>query len=155
MAAVSRSSIPLRSPACAVASALLALAMPLAAVAEDTGCLSCHTFIEDAMLHMPATRSCTFCHGGNGTAVTIGTAHVQPSMPVINDATSAPLDYDLPYQRFVNPSNLRVADQTCGACHPDKVEMVIKSMMATTAGHLAGGLYQAGVVDTKTPAYWR
>ncbi len=120
---------------------------------DDDGCLSCHGEIENATVNMGFELPCTFCHGGDGTAVTIEDAHVQPTEPVINDATTAPLDYDLPYQQFVNPSNLRVAGETCGLCHPFRFETIMKSMMATTAGHFAGGLYQNGVVDSKTPVY--
>ena len=57
-------------------------------------------------------------------------AHVLPSLPVIMDQTIPPLDYDLPYQRFVNPTNLRVVDSVCGECHAEKVATVKKSMMA-------------------------
>ncbi len=118
----------------------------------DAGCLSCHGEIENAAESMGFDLPCTFCHGGDGTATTVDAAHVQPTLPVINDTTTPPLDYDLPYQRFVNPANLRVLDTTCGQCH-GRTENLRKGMMATAAGHYAGGLYQNGVVDTKTPIY--
>ncbi len=117
------------------------------------GCLKCHGDIESATQNMGFDLSCVFCHGGDPDGVTKETAHVQPTLPVIMDNTVAPLDYDLPYQRFVNPSNLRVVHQSCGICHPTQVETVIKSMMSTAAGHYAGGLYQNGTVDTQTPIY--
>lgn len=117
------------------------------------GCLTCHGDIEVVTQNMGFELSCTFCHGGDPRAVEKDQAHVQPTLPPIMDNTVAPRDYDLPYQRFVNPSNLRVAMSTCGECHPLKVESVIKGMMATAAGHYAGGLYQSGVVDTQTPIY--
>ncbi len=120
---------------------------------DDDGCLTCHGDIENLTVNMGFELPCTFCHGGDGTAITIEEAHVQPTEPESNDATTAPLDYDLPYQQFVNPSNLRVASATCGLCHPFRFETVMKSMMATTAGHFAGGLYQNGVVESKTPIY--
>ncbi len=119
----------------------------------DPGCLTCHGDIENATEDMGLELPCTFCHGGDGTALTQAAAHVQPTLPVIADATTPPLDYDLPYQQFVNPSNLRVVDEICGLCHPTQVETVEKGLMATAAGHYAGGLYQNGVVDTKTPLY--
>ncbi|MCP3981179.1 MAG: hypothetical protein GY716_17915 [bacterium] len=97
--------------------------------------------------------SCVVCHGGNPYGMTMEQAHVQPTLPPIMDKTVPPLDYDLPYQRFVNPSNLRVVEFTCGNCHWSKGEDLRKSMMATAAGHYAGGLYQAGVVESKTPIY--
>ncbi len=115
------------------------------------GCLACHDKIEN--IHTRVQIPCTFCHGGDYSTDDKEKAHVQPTLPVIMDNTTPPLDYDLPYQQFVNPSNLRVVDRTCGICHVMQVDWVKKSLMATTAGHHAGGLYQNGVVDTKTPIY--
>ncbi len=144
----------------------LVLSLPLVAVAcgggsdsaSDTaftktspGCLTCHGAIED--VHSAVEIPCTDCHGGDWTTPVKVDAHVQPSLPVIMDKTTAPLDYDLPYQQFVNPSNLRVVDNTCGTCHEPHVGWVMKSLMATGAGHYAGGLYQNGVNATKTPHY--
>jgi hypothetical protein len=130
-----------------------ALLSQLNARGEDDGCLTCHGAIENATEDMGFELACTFCHGGNGQATTLNRAHVLPTLPVINDATTAPLDYDLPYQRFVNPSNLRVIWDTCGQCHPYAAETVLENMMTHNAGHVSGGLYQNGVVDTKTPIY--
>ncbi|MFQ5490407.1 MAG: hypothetical protein ACE5GE_06760, partial [Phycisphaerae bacterium] len=117
----------------------------------NPGCLECHGQLED--IHTEASVACTDCHGGDFSTATQAQAHVQPTEPVIMDKTTAPLDYDLPYQQFVNPSNLRVVRETCGVCHVPHVDWILKSMMATGAGHYAGGLYQAGVTDTKTPIY--
>jgi len=105
----------------------------------NPGCLACHTAIED--IHELTSINCTDCHGGDYSTDVLALAHVQPSLPPIEDARTPPLDYDLPYQQFVNPSNLRVAESVCGGCHPQDVETVIKGMMATGAGHYAGGLY--------------
>ncbi|MFQ5463101.1 MAG: thrombospondin type 3 repeat-containing protein [Phycisphaerae bacterium] len=121
--------------------------------AVDDGCISCHQDIENITVNMGFTFACTFCHGGDPAALTKELAHVQPEAPPIMDNTTPPLDYNLEYQQFVNPSNLRVVENTCGMCHPFKVETLLKSMMATTAGHYAGGLYLAGVVDTQVPIY--
>jgi hypothetical protein len=119
------------------------------------GCTTCHAHLESATRNMRIGHDleCTFCHGGDPEALTEEEAHVQPTLPVIMDQTIPPLDYDLPYQRFVNPSNLRVIDSTCAACHATQPATIMKSMMATAAGHYSGGLYQNGVVDTKTPIY--
>lgn len=117
-------------------------------------CLLCHDQIENIMANMGGSNlDCTFCHGGDPEAVTEELAHVHPTGEVVYNETIAPLDLDLAYQRFVNPSNLRVVDQTCGMCHPYSAEIIVKSMMATAAGHYAGGLYQNNVVDTKTPIF--
>ncbi len=118
------------------------------------GCLVCHSQIENAMQHMAGLNlDCTFCHGGNPIATLKHTAHVQSDGSVDYGKGVPPLDQDLEYQRFVNPSNLRVVDHACGLCHGSVVSSIKKSMMATTAGHYAGGLYQNGVQPTKTPIY--
>jgi hypothetical protein len=101
----------------------------------------------------PFDLDCTLCHGGDPDATTIDLAHVHPNGNVTYDQTVPPLDDDLAYQRFVNPANLRVLEESCGNCHYPKIREVTKSMMATAAGHYAGGLYQNAVVDTKTPIY--
>lgn len=116
----------------------------------NPGCLVCHGAIED--VH-PIALGCTECHGGDFSTDAKEKAHVLPSQAAINDQTVPPLDHDLPYQQFVNPSNLRVVEQTCGVCHRPHVGWVKKSLMATAAGHHAGGLYQNGVTDSKTPSY--
>jgi len=120
---------------------------------DDHGerCLACHGHIENVTENMGFELDCTFCHGGDPVSTVKEIAHVQPSLPIINDATVAPLDYDLDYQRFVNPSNLRVVPWTCGYCH--FVDNIPKAMMATAAGHYAGGMYLGGVIPSKTPVY--
>ncbi len=130
------------------------LLQQLSGITGVTGCMTCHSDIERAHANVShAQLTCVDCHGGNPLALTKEEAHVQPTLPPINDVTTPPLDYDLPYQQFINPSNLRVVENTCGQCHPDDVKAVLKSMMATAAGHYAGGLYENNVQDTKTPIY--
>ena len=117
-------------------------------------CLLCHEGIENITKNMANMNlSCEFCHGGDPFGETIETAHIFPDGSVTYNETIPPRDQDLAYQKFINPSNLRVVSSTCGMCHPEHVERVEKSLMATAAGHYAGGLYQNNVVDTKTPIY--
>ncbi len=130
-----------------------AVSSRLDGLGDDPGCRTCHGEIENATEEMGFELHCTFCHGGDGQATTKLAAHVQPTRLVIDDVTTAPLEEDLPYQRFVNPSNLRVVDDTCALCHPAEAETVLKNLMTNNAGHVSGGLYQNGVVDTKTPIY--
>jgi len=118
---------------------------------SNPGCLECHDKLED--IHANASIDCTDCHGGDFSSAVMASAHVQPALPVIMDKTTPPLDYDLPYQQFVNPSNLRVVRETCGKCHVPHVDWILKGLMATGAGHYAGGLYQNGVTDSKTPVF--
>jgi len=119
--------------------------------AQNPACVTCHDGIED--IHPQTKIDCTDCHGGDYRQTGKLLAHVQPTLPVIMDKTTAPLDYDLPYQRFVNPSNLRVVRETCGKCHVPHIDWIMKGLMATGAGHYAGGLFQNGVTDSKTPEY--
>ncbi|MBI5365959.1 MAG: hypothetical protein HZA54_02885, partial [Planctomycetes bacterium] len=93
------------------------------------------------------------CHGGDPTAAEKERAHVSPRAPVPNDERVLPLDYDLRYQRFVNPANLRVADAACGSCHGEDLKRVKRSLHATTAGHLCDGLYENGVTKAKGSKY--
>ena len=117
----------------------------------NPGCLACHSLIEES--HANVKIACTDCHGGDYMATTQEAAHVHTDGTVVYDDSVPPIDKDLAYQQFVNPSNLRVADKTCGRCHEAHIDDVKKSLMSTTAGHHSGGLYQAGIDSSKTPTY--
>lgn len=114
-------------------------------------CVTCHTGIEE--IHPGYALSCVDCHGGNPTATSKDKAHVLPKQPPPGDERVLPLNFDLDWQRFRNPSNLRVADQVCGTCHERAVQHVLKSLHATTAGHLGDGYYEHGLSASKTPGY--
>lgn len=127
---------------------------PPFAQAVYPACLLCHDQLENAMEHMfGMDLDCTFCHGGDPYATKKDHAHVQPDGTVTYGISIPPIDQDLAYQQFVNPSNLRTVDSSCGLCHQNYVHDVRKGMMSTTAGHFAGGLYLNAVVDTKWPLY--
>lgn len=119
--------------------------------APSTGCMNCHSGIED--MHPSYALSCVDCHGGNGAATAKEAAHVFPTRATPNDERVAPLDADLTYRRFLNPSDLRVAKQACGACHGALVDDVKKSLHGTTSGHLSDGYYENGVVKKKGTAF--
>ncbi|MBT4584942.1 MAG: hypothetical protein HOC93_07675 [Phycisphaerae bacterium] len=117
-------------------------------------CLLCHADIENVTKNMAGMNLyCDFCHGGDPFGETIEDAHIFSDGTVDYNETNPPIDQDLEYQKFINPSNLRVVESTCGMCHPDHVVRVKKSLMATTAGHFAGGLYLNDVQDTKNSIY--
>ena len=121
---------------------------------SDPGCLNCHEKLEQ--FHENVDISCTDCHGGDFTAEEKELAHIQSSLDdpsIYKSSVVPPKDEDLAYQKFVNPSNLRVVDETCGQCHEKHTDNVKKSMMATSTGHHAGGLYLGGVQDTKQPTF--
>jgi len=134
---------------------------PPGTFAEAGGkCISCHLFIEDA--HPERLLYCTDCHGGDDTTRDMAVAHVEAAQVLPANPIILPVDYpDADYLRFLNPSNLRVVRQTCGkesdgfggSCHADMADRIFKSMMATTAGHLAGGAYQNGLLPDRT-AIW-
>jgi hypothetical protein len=115
------------------------------------GCVACHVGIEN--IHPGFELSCVDCHGGDAAAATKDAAHVLPRLPVPNDERVLPENYDLPYQRFRNPSNLRVAEQACGPCHADTVTNVKKSLHGTTAGHLGDGYYEHGLSRDRRPVF--
>ena len=141
---------------------------------KSAGCISCHTQTDEPTMH--ATRTvrlgCTDCHGGNAdvriaTGITTGSpeygqvkrkAHPQPRDPELANRSANPqraytqwLAESPEYIRFVNPGDLRVAQETCGSggCHASEVRNVATSMM-TTGGMLWGaGLYNNGAYPHK------
>jgi len=117
----------------------------------NPGCMECHNGIEK--IHPNISIACTECHGGDFKASRKDLAHVQSNGKHVYNDTVPPLDDDLDYQQFVNPSNLRIVDKTCGRCHAKFVDTVKKSLMSHTAGHHSGGLYQAGVDTSKIPRF--
>ncbi len=117
---------------------------------------NCHNGIEDPHPWFGGPQlTCTGCHGGTADATTRETAHV--AIPQQWQVGSAQFgrpnlryywDYNtlygverfpggLEWLRFRQPSDLRVADQSCGkaaGCHQDRVENVKRSVMATEVG---------------------
>jgi hypothetical protein len=102
------------------------------------GCLSCHKGIETINEKMAAAwradKKCEVCHYGQPTAATKLEAH---------------------RGIIANPGDLRVIERTCGKCHSDYGEIqnvqingidnhvgrVVRSLMATAAGEIAGTRY--------------
>ncbi len=119
--------------------------------AAANSCVTCHAGIEE--IHPGYRLTCVDCHGGDPNQETKDKAHVLPKRKVHGDERVLPANYDLPYQRFLNPSNLRVAEEICGDCHEHAISDTIKSLHGTTAGHLGDGFYDKGLVDSKIPTY--
>lgn len=145
---------------------------------KSAGCVSCHAGIEFPSMHAsPAVKlGCVDCHGGNSApairaGMTPGSpqyeeikqqAHVAPRFPErwVNAAgkpsaanperTYTLLNSESPaFIRFINPGDLRVAQEACGACHQAQVNAVKKSPMTTSAIFWAAAGYANGIISTK------
>ena len=142
------------------------------AAAKSVGCQSCHLKSDQATMHpqRSVVLGCTDCHGGDAsvrlsTAASTGSeayeavkaqAHVAPTLPETwedrrNEVrTYALLNRESPeYVRFINPSDYRVVDESCGACHQTIVDKAKRSIMATGAMLFGGASYNNGIVPFK------
>ncbi len=130
---------------------------------KNAGCVSCHGLTEAPSMHTTGTvqLGCVDCHGGNSDVMRpTGSdmrayerakheAHPKPRNSAYADSSANPvrayadwLKEDREYIRFINPGDLRVADETCGTCHAREVRAVQTSMM--THG---GMLWQAALYN--------
>src|SRR5262245_2042508 len=142
---------PLRGQGGAQARPPAGAAAGMPATPPSEGCVSCHGGIEE--IHPGYPLTCVACHGGDGAATSKEKAHVLPKETPPGDERVLPLNQDLAWQQFVNPSNLRVARRVCGDCHDPGVGNVLKSLHATTCGHLGDGYYEHGLARGKKPAF--
>ena len=115
---------------------------------------------------------CTDCHGGNASVHKPGQAqrsdkpyraamegaHILPRDPFRwNYPSSAnppgsftQLNRESPqFIRFINPGDLRVARDSCGACHLPIVQANERSLMATSAMFWGGAAYNNGILPFK------
>ncbi len=137
-------------------------------VSDINSCTDCHQGIEPAHPFLPEQR-CSFCHGGNEKGTTKDKAHVPvpadwadirgtalPPSPFgfIKDFTPDQLAaLDPAYLQFINPSDIRVVEKTCGVCHPSNVATMPNSVMVTNAGHYYPTLYLAGLQNDTLARY--
>jgi hypothetical protein len=145
---------------------------------KSSGCISCHTSTDEPTMHPTKTvhLGCTDCHGGNSSVSVASSAapnsseynsakqkaHVQPRDPSFKNRSALPersytkwLAESAEYIKFVNPGDLRVAPEACGAsgCHAAETRAVSTSMM-THAGMLWGAaLYNNGGYPTKNTRF--
>lgn len=122
-----------------------------AAPVQEEGCLECHSGIEE--MHPGFPLSCVDCHGGDPDAKKKSEAHVPSKRSGRRDERVAPLRDDLAHVRFVNPMDLRVAEDTCGDCHGELVEHLMISLHGTTAAHLSDGYFETGIQPTRESRY--
>jgi len=126
---------------------------------HQSQCETCHVGIES----MHANKSdiaCVDCHGGNDTATSKEAAHVLPRKGSVFANGKRPTDSysylnleSTEFIRFLNPSDLRVADKSCGDCHGDIVKSVRNSIMATNAMAHGAVFYNNGALASKVPIY--
>jgi hypothetical protein len=119
---------------------------------------------------------CTDCHGGNSSvSVAAGAAansaeynvakekaHVQPRDASFKDRSALPeraftkwLEESSEFVKFVNPGDLRVAPETCGAagCHAKEVRAASTSMMTHTGMLWGAALYNNGGYPAKNTRF--
>ena len=145
---------------------------------KSAGCLGCHRPMDEPTMHPTKNVQigCTDCHGGNpSSSVAPGTtqnsleyvaakekAHIQPRDPIFRNRGALPerafvkwLQESAEYIRFVNPGDLRVAAETCGAvgCHPSETRAVSTSMMTHTGMLWNAALYNNGSIPTKNTQF--
>jgi hypothetical protein len=134
--------------------------------------------MDSATMHNTGTvrLGCTDCHGGNAEiglpagvarasaeyAEVKKQAHPRPRFAENARSSANPmraytqwLKEDAEYIKFINPGDLRVAEQTCGGsgCHSAEVQRVRTSMMTHGAMLWGAALYNNGAVPLKNPFF--
>src|ERR1700693_5560043 len=105
--------------------------------AKSIVCLQCHQGVEPMHKAEHVVLGCTDCHGGNATrGLTKEQAHILPKNREFWRTSAKPpnsnawLNHESPeFIRFLNPGDLRVAQQACGLCHGEIIRNVDHSMM--------------------------
>ena len=57
------------------------------------------------------------------------------------------------FVRFINPGDLRIAQETCGQCHAKEVTQVRASLHTTTGVFWTAAAYNNGIWPFKTPTF--
>jgi hypothetical protein len=145
---------------------------------RSAGCVTCHNPMDNTTMHTTGTVNlgCTDCHGGNAqimlpagvpptsTQYREATKQAHPRPRFAENALSSAnpvraytnwLKEDECFIKFVNPGDLRVADQTCGrsGCHTSEVQRVRTSMMTHGAMLWGAALYNNGAIPLKNPLF--
>ena len=146
--------------------------------AQSVGCISCHGMTEAPSMHKTGTVmiGCADCHGGHpdiqkpaGAATDsreykdkTKAAHPKADIPTLFPTSANPvraytdwLRESADYIRFVNPGDLRVANETCGSsrCHTKEVQVVKTSMMTHGAMLWEAALYNNGAYPLKNARF--
>ncbi len=144
---------------------------------KSFGCVSCHTTTDRHTMHANpgVVIGCTDCHGGDAKVVKpanvvrtgqgekqyaelMAKAHILPRFPAAWNTPSSSnpeSTYTLlnrearEFVRFINPGDLRVAREACGACHLEIIQAVERSLMSTSAMLWGGASYNNGILPYK------
>ncbi len=144
---------------------------------KSSGCVTCHTSTDRHTMHANpgVVLGCTDCHGGDSAVkrpkdaeykgrdeslygMAMNRAHISPRFPKVwNTPASnnpqgsyAKLNREAKeFIRFINPGDLRVARDACGACHLETVQAVERSLMASSAMLWGGASYNNGILPFK------
>jgi hypothetical protein len=141
---------------------------------KSKGCVSCHTASDEKTMHENpgVILGCTDCHGGSADVfvpdgansgddaytTAMNTAHVLPRLPKSWGSPSSankPDAYSLinreapEFVRFQNPSDYRIVNEACGACHLEVIEATKRSLMSTSAMLWGGASYNNGILPFK------
>ena len=122
------------------------------AEAKSIGCNQCHQGVEPMHSATYVVLGCTDCHGGNpARGLTKEQAHILPRNKEFWTTSANPpnsntwLNHESPdFIRFINPGDLRVAQQACGLCHDEIIRNVDHSMMNHGAMLWGAALYNNG-----------
>ena len=128
-----------------------------AADSKSVGCLQCHQGVEPMHKAEHVVLGCTDCHGGNPARdLTKEQAHILPKNKEFWKTSAKPpnsnawLNHESPeFIRFLNPGDLRVAQQACGLCHGEIIRNVDHSMMNHGAMLWGAALYNNGAFYLK------
>jgi hypothetical protein len=144
---------------------------------KSFGCVSCHTGTDRHTMHANpgVILGCTDCHGGDasvlkpkgaeykgqdesGYRAAMAKSHVLPKFDKAwNYPASANPEHSYTllnkeakeFVRFMNPGDLRVAREACGACHLETVQAVERSLMSSSAMLWGGASYNNGILPYK------
>jgi hypothetical protein len=145
---------------------------PEEAAVKSIGCESCHTPTDRRTMHASTVvvLGCTDCHGGDANVIrpkdlgpnspaygdAMRAAHVLPRHPERwpgsrnPESSYADLNREsAEFVRFINPGDLRIAREACGACHEPIIAAAERSMMATGAMLFGGASYNNGILPYK------
>jgi hypothetical protein len=128
--------------------------------AKSWGCVQCHQGATDMHAKETVKLGCIDCHGGNANCTTKAEAHIAPKFPESWRSAANPvrsytlLNHESPeFIRFINPGDLRVVQESCGACHPQETMAVKKGMMTHGCMLWGAALYNNGSVPHKRPMF--